>query len=733
MIQKFFRLMVYAGAFSAPRSRAIGLICLILPALAILAGSRSAQAQAGYCIQQVGQNERGTLIRVEDTGSCNLYMAVRRQPHAGKDGAAMSRQEQLRSIWAANLASKADGSYEERAVRRHCIEAAGPEPGSDQDEIKRCGSKHTMYYYAQPNAVFLIPKERAMTPFDLAEQKKADAAAQERKAKEAADAAVRAREESEAFKRVREMEKRVAEAEAKVADADARLAWVSEKEWRANALPSIFALTVLAAAWAVLMTLAVSAYRFKYRSVTVDNYGYANPLEAAKDLTMKLASAREETARAKAEAETARSRDAERIRKLEGDLAGCQTELRAALTLNASVRKENEQHKRTIEVMAATPKSTVPTPREQAADVLTERCADLDAKYRELEEKHQILNVEHMALKISYGEKEEELATVYQVRDRQARMLMSASADKIQKDEQIEALEHENANLRQEYGRAQATLAEYEASWSSVLRASNRPPAISPEYPAATTDDVPTKVRRQTLPAGAAPAARSAESPTVTFSDAEPEELFAGLFQELADTKRERNIFRDGLQQIANLQSWASARMDGDAQQLERQVELVVADVARVYRTGVDERAPGESAAPASGPLPTATQSDIVRIARVASLLEGETLDTAALRALLGDTDRPTILECLKACVHEWAARSEAEAMVYAVFEPHELFDLNMFVSSRLVCGPDISLMVPEGYTDTVDRVHLAYAPAFSRGAVRRSILPPAAPQAAGQ
>jgi len=733
MLKNIIRLLVYAGAMAAPRHLAISSLCFVLPVLAVLAFSGRAQAQGSYCIQAVGQDERGTRIRLDGQGhACSLFEAVRLHPHAGQDGAKLSRQEQMRSIWAANLVAQADGRYTQPVVKRSCSDPTPKrEPGTSAEENAACPGSQA-FYYALPNTAFIVPKTLTPTPAEMAEQKKAEAAAQQRREKAAAEAAVRAREESEAFKRVREMEKRVAEAEAKVADAESRLAWVADKEWRAKILPTVFALTVLAAAWAFLMTLAVSAYRFKYRSVTVDNYGYADPLEATKDLAMKLASAREETARTKAEAEAARSRDAERIRKLEAELGGCQTELRATLTLNASVRRENEQHKRTIEVMTATPKSAVPTPREQAVDVLAERCADLDAKYRELDEAHRKLQKEHEELAAAYKEVSEADQEVYQVRDRQARMLMAASADRIQLEEQVEKLQNENAQLREDYGRAQALNADYESSWSSVLRASNRPPAIAMPYAKVTPDDAPTAVRGRTLPIGAAPPAVSAAYPEVTTKDAEPEEVFASLFQELVDMKRQRTIYREGFMQIEGLLSWAPPPEGEDLEQLEERVKRIVAEVFEITQFGPKDRVPGQSEAPASGPLPTATQSDIVRIARMANLLDGQNLDFSVLRRLLSDADSVSVADCLKACVHEWSVRADREAMAYAVQEPYELHDLNRLLCSQLVCGPDISLMVPEGFSEAVDRVHLAYAPAFSRRAMMRSVPPPAMPQASG-
>lgn|GEM_PF-3540971 len=705
---------------------------LILPLLAVLAISGRAQAQNGYCIRKVGEDERGVKVMTDGTRGCDLYQAVKQYPQSDKDGIDLLRQEQLRSIWAANLEIRDDGSFGQPVVKRTCAKPApGPEPGSDIEEIKICGPKATMFYYVLPNATFIIPKVRTLTPAELAVRKAADEAERRRKDKEAAAAAVLAREESEAFKRVREMEKKVAAAEAKVADAEKRLASVADKEWRVKALPPTFGFLVLAAAWAFLSTLGLAGYRFKYRALTVDNYSYRNPLEATKDLVLKLASSREETARVRLEAEAERKKSAARIRKLESDFEAQRLELSRKLTQNFDLSQEVQSLRRTLKTMKA-PKLPEGIEELPAVKILSDRCADLDARYNELDEKYRNLKIEYLAVSQALKEMENADREVYQIRDRQARMLMVANADKIELQEQLEKKQREIEELRQDYGRAQATIAEYEASWSNVLRASNRPPAISPDYPAATPSDAPTKVRRQTRPAGAAPAARSAESPTVTFSDEEPEEVFAGLFQELADIKRQRNIYREGIQQFEELLSWSPASENEDLEQLEDRVKRIVAYVFEICRASSKTLPTAESAAPESGSLPTATQSDIVRITRMANLLDGQTLDISVLRRMLSDVDSVAVADSLKACVHEWSVRSDREQMIYTVHEPWELHDLNRLLCSQLVCGPDLSLMVPEGFLEAVDRVHLAYTPAFSRRAVMRSVPPSAMPQASG-
>ena len=732
MLKNLIRMLVYAGAIFAPRNRATHAICLILPLLAILAVSGSARAQTGYCVQKVGEDGRGTQVRLDGARGCDMFQVVRQFPRGAKDGSALLRQEQLRSIWAANVVVDANGGVSQPTVKRSCTERTpNREPGTSEEENKVCEKTGGQaFYYALPGAVFLVPMERALTPVELGEQKKAQRAEQERKDKQAAAAAERQREESEAFKRVHEMEQKVVAAEAKTADAESRLASVADKEWRVKALPPVFGLLVLAAAWGILSSMGVAALRFKYRALTVDGYGYLNPLEATKDMLLKLASAREEMSRVRYESEVERAKHLAQIHKLGADLEAERLKLGAKLTQNADLIRENQGHKRTIESMKALQPvvSSAPLP---AAEVLSERCADLDAHYRELDEKHRLLKVENTALKLSYNELEEAHRTIYQVRDRQARMLLEANADKIQKDERIEALENQNAELRGDYGRLQALVAEYESSWSNVLRASNRPPAIAMPYTTVTSDETPTTVRGRTLPIGAAPPAVIAAYPEVTSKEAEPEEIFASLFQELVDTKRQRDIFRGGFLQIESFLSWQEpANIDAD--QLEERVKRVVAELYGLCRFGSKEQPIPDSAAPSSGPLPTATQSDIVRIERMSHLLDGQPLDASALRGLLADADPLAVADCLKACVHEWSVRSDRETMIYAVHEPFELHDLNRLLCSRLVCGPDISLMVPEGFAEAVDRVHLAYAPAFSRRAVMRSVPPPAMPQASG-
>lgn len=728
------RLLMYAGAMVARRHPAICGIWAIVPFLAVMAVSVDAGARTGYCVQKVGEDERGIRVRLDGTAGCDLFQAVRQFPHGAKEGTSLSRQEQLRSIWAANLAVEANGAVSQPAVKRSCTERTPKrEPGTSDEENRACErTGGQAFYYALPDAVFLVPRGRALTPVERGEQKKAEAAEQARRENEKAAAAERAREESEAFKQVREMRKRVDEANARADQAEQRVAWVADKEWRAKALPAAVGLLALAAAWGLLMTLAASALRFKYRAVTVDNYGYPNPLEAAKDLLMKLASAREEMALAKRESDAARLRDADRIAKLESEAAGFRSELNAALALNTALRQENERHKRTVEVMLA-PRSVGPGQRDRAVEVLSERNADLDARYNELEERHRDLQVETTALKLSYKELEGDLASVTQVRDRQARMLMAASADRISLEEQAQALQGRLDEQQQEIGRLQAMVDEYKDSWTSVLRASNRPPALEAPIPAETLNLDPEAIRGRTLPAAAVPAPQAVDYPQVTTAQAEPEEIFASLFQELTDARLILDVYARGFRRLEGVLSWDLADESPEPEVIRVRVDHLVDEVCGMIR-GLNggSASCGKDLPPSDAPLPNTTQSDVVRIAKMARLLDGAGVDPDALRRQLVDADPLAVADCLKVCVHEWALRCDRETMAYAVMEPHELYDLNRLLCSQLVCGPDISVMVPEGFAEAVDRVHLAYAPAFSRRAVMRSVPPPAAPQAAG-
>jgi hypothetical protein len=639
----------------------------------------------------------------------------------------------MRSIWAANLTATATG-YSQAAIKRSCTtdRVANYEPGTSPEEIKACEkSGGQAFYYALPNVVFRIPKELALSPAELAEKKAADEAQRRRQEKEAAEAAVRAREESEAFRQAREMQRQVAAADARVAAAESRLVWVAEKEWRATVLPWLFGMFVIAAGLAVAVSFAFAAHRVKYRAIELDGYVYDNPLEAARDLMLKLAATREEGKRTKGDISADKQRDLAEIQRLQQAIENQQTELSARMTLNASLRRENDGLKRTVQTLKSQ-RTGGTSDREETADVLRERCADLDASYNELDERFKELRVTHIALEASYRELEGDSQRIYQVRDNQARRIMELTADNMVLEEQVGKLQHEKSNLGRELAHREELLKEYETTWSARLRASSRPPAIEVPYPTATNDGAPTKVRVPTLPGMAAVSAAKAESPTVTSEELEPEELFAGLVQELSDVKRQRGIYRDGLKEIERCLAWDMPSESEDPELIQRRVDRLVAQVQELVSSPTASRTSQEAIPPSDAPLPTATQSDIVRIARMAHLMDGMTIDVDALRRQLTDADPVSVADCLKASIHEWALRSDREAMTYAVLEPYELYDLNRFVASPLVCGPEVSLMVPEGFSEAVDRVHLAYAPAFSRRAVMRSMPPPAMPQASG-
>jgi hypothetical protein len=730
MIQNFIRLLVMAGAVFAPNRRVAGSICLILAGLAF---QTVARAQTGYCIAKVGEDEEGFRVKVDGTRNCDLYQAVKQFPQSDEQGIDHPRQVQMRSIWAANLTPTASG-YAQTVIKRSCTtdRVAVHEQGTSQDEIKACiKSGGQAFYYALPNTVFMIPKGLALTPAEMAEKKTAAEAEQRRKEKEAAEAAARVREECEAFRRVREMEKQVAAADARVSEAESRLVWVAEKEWRATALPWLFAMFVMAAGLAVAVSFAFAAYRVKFRALEIDGYVYENPLEAARDLMLKLAAVREESKRSKGDISADKQRDLAEIQRLQDLLEGQKTELSARMTLNASLRRENDGLKRTVETLKSQ-RASGPADKEQTADILRERCADLDARYNELDQRFKELHVEHSALLASYRELDEAHQRVYQVRDRQARRIMELTADGAVLEEQVEKLEHAKAELERELAQREEVLKEYEITWSARLRASSRPPAIEVPHPAVTNEEVPTKVRVPTLPGMAAVSAPKAESPTVTSEELEPEELFVGLVQELTGIKRQRDIYRQGLNEIERCLAWDQAPDDDkNPERIQARVDRLVAQVFELV--GPPSAGTGqETAPPSDAPLPTATQSDIVRITRMAHLMDGPAIDVAALRRQLVDADPFSVAECLKVSIHEWAVRSDREPMTYAVLEPFELYDLNRFVSSPLVCGPEVAMMVPEGFSEAVDRVHLAYAPAFSRRAVMRSMPPPAMPQASG-
>lgn len=697
MIHQIVRRLLLRGACAVRRKMVVTAVSCVLMLLLFTTLVRPAQAiTPGYCIRKLGEDDLGTKVMVENTDRCNIYTALRDYPQRDAKGDPLPKQIQLRSIYAANLVKQADGSSVTGTVRRNCTPDGEPDPHHDSEEARIC--KHLVFYYAVPNAVFIVPQTRVLTPSELEEQRAVQEAEKLKRAAAAAKVAEEARLESEAFKRAAKAEGELKKEQKRSAGLEAMLQEIADKAYRVATFPYVVGLLALALAYAFLVTLAAAAYRFRLRPLTVDKYGYADPLEAVRDLTMKLHAVREEASRLRQAEADRKNAEATEQKDLDGRLQTSQARLDEAERKNAGLMKENASLKSNLEALRVVRPSS--SDGKSTLKLLEDSLTSATEQFNDLDEAHK-------KLQKTQREQEQQLAALRTENGRLREAVVAREEENLRLAGQVLQLENERSEER---GR----------SWDA--------PSSDGFDEEVTRVDAPsrTSVTQDSVEAAMGFAKAEVDSP-------DPEELFPIMAQRLASARAECELFRRALARICGLLSWTDELKTQPLDELRIKTDEIVAAVTDACQTWVASgRASVGSEARAQSTIPLVSSSDIVRIARMTDLLQERAIDIEAFRGAICDVSDASVGQCLKACIHEWAIRSERDSPAYTLEAPHEAFDLNRFLLSRLVNSSGIRAAVTSGFAEAVDRVHLACAPEFSRRAAGGSVPPSAVPQIAG-
>jgi len=691
--------LLLRGALRVRRSLPVAVIGCVVASLVLVAWVRDAQAASrGYCIRTLNLTDQGYRVMVENVPGCDIYRVMRDYPQRDERGNALPQQVQLRSIFAANLVKQDDGTFAEGSVKRRCTKDGRPSPDSDAEELKNCS--HLTFFYALQDVAFVVPKARVFTPAEMAVQRAAEEAEQAKQKAAEAKAAEEARLESEAYRRAAEAESKLKLEQEKSAGLQAALDDIADKAYRVATFPALVGGLICVLAYALLISMLAAHYRFRLRPLTVEGYGYPNPLVAVRELNMKLLAVRDEVVRwRKADADR-RSAEATEQKRENQQLQSLRDRLTEAEAETVSLKKENGSLKSNLEALrkARASESSGSTP---AVRLLEERLSTATTQYNELDALHKGLQ---------------------ETRRNQALQIQALQKENLGLRETVERLEAEKQGLSDRLRDIQDKAdAQTRNSW--VMS-----PLTDPDE---AVTQVRTPSRNSVTPDSVADAvgfARGEPKPQ------EPEEIFASLAQELTDAREERDLFRGALVRISGLLSWVEGLEAQSLEDLRDKVGKIVGAVTDACRLWVSS---GQSAsgrdARVESEIPLVSTSDIVRIAKMSDLLQERAVDIEAFRGIMSDVAPSSVEQCLKVCINEWSIRSErGESLAYALDEPHEAFALNRFLLSRLVNNPGIHATVTSRFAEAVDRVHLACAPEFSRRAVSGSIPPSAVPQAAG-
>ncbi len=685
------------GAWRARRSGLMALIGVItFIAFAVVPRSASA-ANSGYCFRVLSETDQAYRVITEAHSGCDIYKMIRLYPQKDGQGNVLPDQVQLRSIHAANLIDEGNGKFSDGSIKRRCTKDGRPSPDSNAEELAIC--KHLVFFYDLPNVSYVVPKARVYTPAENRVRQAAEEAEKAKRDAAAAKAAEEAHQESEAFKRAAKAEDELKLERKRSAGLQSELNDIADKAWRVATFPELAGAFICALAYALLASMLAAHYRFKLRPLTVDGYGYPDPLAAVQELNMKLLALRDEVARWRRADSDRRSLEAAEQKKGSQELQDLQQRAEAAEAEALALKKENEGIKSNLEALRkARASESGGTPA--TVKLLEERLSTATMQYNELDGLHKGLQETRRRQAV-------EIQRLQQENDEVRACMARVETEKQGLSDRLKAIQDER-------------LAENSASWHLASVAD----------PEEAVTQVRTPSRDSVTPDSVADAIGFAKQEA---RPQEPEELFAGLAQELTDARRERDLFRGGLLRISGLLSWVEDLEAESFDVLRTKTDKIIVAVTDACRNWASTGHPTTaSEVQVESNIPTVSASEVVRIAKMSDMLQERAVDIQAFRGIMGDVSTASVGQCLKACIHEWAIRSEGEPLAFVLEEPHEAFDLNRLLLSHLGFGPRFSSTVTSRFAEAVDRVHLACAPEFSRRAVSGSVPPSAVPQAAG-
>ncbi len=679
---------------------------LIIFMLLLIAKTASANSPCD-CICDRGESEKGWRVVMSNKPGCKIYEAIKKHPQIDPSTKLpYPQQVQMRSIYAANLERKLDGSYQHNGVLRSCTPDGKPSPDADNEEKRRCS--HLAFYYTLDGIEITIPKMRTYTPAEQAELDAAAAAEKQKQEKAAEQKKDEDRRELAAEKKARELEKQLEVQTAETKSRDDVIAANQEIAWRATFFKTAIVIIVLDSILAFIMTLWALASRFRLRPITADGYQYPDPREAVRDLEIKLSGAR-----TKAQSETAKLAEElagtrSRIAELDSQVAKQADSVSASARLVESFRKERDQYKSNLELLQQD--------RGQGVEGLKAEIARLQKQNEELLYHWNLADEARLELEAwrvkQRGLMHEKTAEIFDLRQK----LEASEAARIKSENDFEALRFiHGTRLTNENDRLSARP---EALHSLVDEADEdvtqiRQPSVTP------APKTPLK-RRETAPyslssfSSSRPAGRP--SSTETTQPSGPEADLA--------------LYQQGFELIGGYLFRGYGAMPTD-EKLEDRIRRTVDAVSDVCSCATTARTqtchPPDSS---TGTIPPLSNSDIFRVAALMGVKDGFDLP-GFQRGILGASNAH-VAECLKTCIHEWAQRGRSGDLVLTLELPFEIYDLYALLDSQLLCGPDIISMLPDWFNDALDQVKHAGSAIFNRRPRMSSFPPAAMPQTSG-
>ncbi|MBI5655009.1 hypothetical protein HZC53_05165 [Candidatus Uhrbacteria bacterium] len=681
-----------------------GAVGALIVFIVLLIGRTAAAGNGCDCICERGKATNGIRVVMSNKPGCRIYQAVKQYPQIDPSTKLpYPEQIQFRSIFAANLEKMPDGTYERRGVLRGCTKDGKPSPDADTEE-KKC--KQLSFYYALDGVEITIPTKRVFTPSEQAEIDAAAAAAKKMADEAAAQKADEDRRELAAEKHARELEKQLKVEQDKTKAREDELAAIQEIAWRARFFTTAVIVVVSASLWSLLTMLAAMRYRFKLRPITVDGYRYPDPISAVKDVALKMSGVRTEAQEAKDKLLEEQTESRVRIAALEQKVAAHQTDSSATATMMASIRKERDGYKSTLEALRLE--------RGQATE-------DLKAEIAQLKKQNEDLLA-------AWNDVDEARIQLEGLRRRQVTLLMEAQAEN-------EKLSGELATVRQEKADIVNEL--------EIMRFVRKPESIPPSIQVDGMMDLALAMddQQEAVTNVLAPALPPTETPyrrhqTASYPIRDLHQALAGSQSgdrpsstetpSAAGSDSELAIYRQGFEVLENSMFWGRGDRPSDMK-LEDRVKRIVETVNEACSCMASVKSqtsrPPAFAADTFAPR---SNSDIVRVAALMGTTDD--FDLPGFQRSLSGASNANAADCLKTCVYEWARRVErhGDSLIYAIDMPYELYDLHAFLDSQLLYGEGIVPLVPDEFVDKLYQVKHVGDPAFARRP-RMSSFPPSA------